>query len=364
MSDKRSKKRKRHPLKAFFKFILILLLVVLVIVGAYIAYVFIDYHRLPDHQQLDVKDGASLEAKTGETYKIISFNTGFGAYEPDYSFFMDGGTQSWAWSKERLTANVDNIKSFVEAQNADIVVMQEVDEDATRTYHVNERKTYEDAFSDFDTCFAQNWDSPFLFYPVQQPHGKTVTGILTLSSFDMQSAERRSVPVEDSVMKIVDLDRCYSKSYLTVEGGKTLVLYNLHLSAYTSDGTIADKQLDMLLDDMNEEYENGSYIIAGGDFNKELLGDSSEYFGISGEQYSWAKPIKMESFEGKPFKLVAASNVPSNRNADAPYNPDQFVNVLDGFVVSDNVEVVSNTNIDIQFAYSDHNPVEMEFKLN
>ena len=250
MSDKRSKKRKRHPLKAFFKFILILLLVVLVIVGAYIAYVFIDYHRLPDHQQLDVKDGASLEAKTGETYKIISFNTGFGAYEPDYSFFMDGGTQSWAWSKERLTANVDNIKSFVEAQNADIVVMQEVDEDATRTYHVNERKTYEDAFSDFDTCFAQNWDSPFLFYPVQQPHGKTVTGILTLSSFDMQSAERRSVPVEDSVMKIVDLDRCYSKSYLTVEGGKILVLYNLHLSAYTSDGTIADKQLDMLLDDI------------------------------------------------------------------------------------------------------------------
>ena len=32
--------------------------------------------------------------------------------------------------------------------------------------------------------------------------------------------------------------------------GKELALYNLHLSAYTSDGTIAEEQLEMLFADM------------------------------------------------------------------------------------------------------------------
>lgn len=356
-------KKKRHPIKAFFKFLLILILSVLVIAGGYVAYVFIDYHRVPDHQQLEVKGSASENAKTGEVYKILTYNIGFGAYESDYDFFMDGGTQSWAWSKDRLNTNLNNIASFIESQNADLAIVQEVDENATRTYHVNERKLFEDTFADRDSVYAEDWDSPFLMYPIQQPHGKTQAGIMTFARFDIDNAVRRSVPVEDSVMKIVDLDRCFSKSYIPVEGGKQLVLYNLHLSAYTSDGTIADKQVDILLEDMTDEYNNGNYVVGGGDFNKDLLGDSSQYFGVSGEQFSWAKPIKTESFEGKPLTLVAASNVPSNRNADAPYNPDQFVNVIDGFVVSDNVEVISNSNIDLQFAYSDHNPAEMEFKL-
>ncbi len=351
--------KKGHPIRNLIKILLVLLL----IVGGYVVYVFISYHRVPDNQQLEVKGNSDLNIKTDETYKILSFNTGFGAYEPDFSFFMDGGERSWAWSKERLKTNVNNIANFIEAQKADLLLLQEVDVNATRTYHVNQKQIYEDKFADMDSSFAENWDSPFLFYPVTQPHGKTLAGIITFSRFDISSSVRRSVPVEDTVMKIVDLDRCYSKSYISTEDGRTLVVYNLHLSAYTSDGTIADQQVDMLLDDMNEEYDKGSYVIAGGDFNKDLLGDSSKYFGVSGEDYSWAKPIKTESFEGRPFELVAASNVPSNRNADAPYNPQQFVNTLDGFIVSDNVEIVSNTTVDTQFAYSDHNPVEMEFRL-
>ena len=40
-----------------------------------------------------------------------------------------------------------------------------------------------------------------------------------------------------------------------------------------------------------------------------------------------------------------------------------YINVLDGFIVSDNVRVNSVRNIDTGFAYSDHNPVRMEFVL-
>ncbi len=56
-------------------------------------------------------------------------------------------------------------------------------------------------------------------------------------------------------MKIVDLDRCYSVSRLPASDGRELVLINLHLSAYTSDGTVATELLKMLLQEMQAEYE-------------------------------------------------------------------------------------------------------------
>ena len=82
---------------------------------------------------------------------------------------------------------------------------------------------------------------------------------------------RISLPVEAGFMKLLDLDRCYSKSWIPVADGRHLVLYNLHLSAYSNDGTIADEQLALLTADMKAEYEAGNYVVGGGDFNKDYF---------------------------------------------------------------------------------------------
>lgn len=354
---------KRKKMNKGLRILLCVLAALILIVGAYVAYVFIDYHRIPDNTALEVKSGASGTLEAGAPYKLVSFNTGFGAYEPDYDFFMDGGKQSWAWSKDRLNANLAAIADFLEEEKADFYFLQELDENATRTYHVNERALMEAALDEYDSVYAVNWDSPFLFYPLTQPHGKTRAGIMTLSFAPIASATRRSLPIETGVMKLVDLDRCYSVSRVPVSNGRELALYNLHLSAYTSDGAIVNEQLDMLLSDLTAEYEKGNYVVCGGDFNKDLLGDSSQYFGVSGADYTWAQPIPADIFDDVPLALIADSNAPSCRVAEAPYHPGQFVLTIDGFVVSDNVRVLSSQVIDTGFAYSDHNPVTVTFAL-
>ena len=115
---------------------------------------------------------------------------------------------------------------------------------------------------------------------------------------------------------------------------------------------------------MTAEYEKGNYIIAGGDFNKDLLIDSSKYFGVSGEDYTWAQAFPTDLLEGKGFSLVAPSNAPTCRNADAPYSDGQFVLTVDGFIVSDNVTVKSCETLDTDFRFSDHDPAAMTFILN
>ena len=78
------------------------LLALVILVLGYVAYVFLDYHRIEDNLTLTAQGSAASSAQTGVPYTVVSYNIGFGAYEDDYSFFMDGGTESWAWSKERL----------------------------------------------------------------------------------------------------------------------------------------------------------------------------------------------------------------------------------------------------------------------
>ncbi len=354
-------------MKKFLKILLAVIAAILLIVLVYVAYVLISYYRLDDNLALTVENAKAGAVETGRQYKLLSWNIGFGAYEDDYDFFMDGGTQSWAKSKEALKANMEEIEDFIEAQEADFNFIQEVDFDSTRTYHVDERSYIIDALEEQSYVFAQNYDSPFLFYPLTQPHGKSRAGIMTFSKFGIKSAVRRSLPIEESLARLVDLDRCYSVSRVAIENGKELVLYNLHLSAYTTDGTIAIDQLKMLVADMQAEYEKGNYCIAGGDFNKDVVGTGCEAFGIEKQEYNWAQPIPDSVFDGSDIELVAPfdANAPvaSCRLPDTAYWEGQFQITVDGFMVSPNVDVKEAKVLNTGFEYSDHNPVALTFSL-
>ena len=355
-------------MKKVLKVALCVLLALVVLAGGYFAYVMISYHRIGD-QELTVRSDTDEKIAAETDYTLVSWNIGFGAYEPDYGFFMDKGTQSWAWSEERLRANIAGIADTLKEYDADLLLLEEVDTNSTRTYHVNELELLQNALTQYPTsAFAQNYDSPFLFYPITQPHGRSRSGIWTASKFAATSASRVSLPVETGLTKLLDLDRCYSVTRLPVENGKELCLYTFHLSAYTSDGKIATEQLELLLDEMQAEYEKGNYAIAGGDFNKDLPeGGSEQYFGVSTEGHNWAQPIKRELFENRPLTLCAPIDeenpVASCRYADGPIHDGQLRVIVDGFIVSDNVSVAEARVLDDSFAHSDHNPVRLSFRL-
>ena len=355
-------------MKKLLKAALSLLLVILIVAGGYVVYILTTYYRLEDNIVLNVQGNSEDLITTDTPYRIVTYNVGFGAYSSDYSFFMDGGTESRARSLEDAQANITGAAESVTALDADIYLFQEVDTDGTRSHHLNQYDLITELLPEnFSHVFAQNYDSPYLFYPFSSPIGANTSGIATYSAFYIASAVRRSLPIEEGVMKFLDLDRCYSVSRLPTANGKELVIYNVHLSAYTSDGSIADEQLDLLFADMYKEFTSGNYVIAGGDFNKDLLGDSSAYFGIKLEEEApWAQSFPEDSIpEGfclvKPLGDLEAT--PSCRLADAPYSKDNFVLTVDGFIVSTNVIAVYSEVCAVGFAYSDHNPVYLDFIL-
>ncbi|MBQ2202609.1 MAG: hypothetical protein II412_08540, partial [Clostridia bacterium] len=95
-------------MKKALKIIGIILLCLVLLFAGYVAYVLIGYHRIGD-LPLPVEGSASGTLGTGTEYKAVSYNIGFGAYESDFGFFMDGGSRARAWSKSRLDNNLRNI---------------------------------------------------------------------------------------------------------------------------------------------------------------------------------------------------------------------------------------------------------------
>ena len=354
-------------LKRIFLPIVALVVAILFVVIGYVVYLFIDYSRIEENQPITIKNQTEEKVKVGVEYSALTYNIGFCAYLPDFGFFMDGGKESRAKSKESVLNTLDGINQLIGGLNPDFIMLEEVDEKATRSYKVNQRAYFEDKFSSYNSVFATNFDSSYLFYPIFNPHGKSLSGMLTLSKFGITSSIRKSLPIENSIMKFFDLDRCYSVTRIAVEDGKELVLYTAHLSAYTSDESIANNQIDMLTKDMQSEYEKGNYVVCGGDFNKDLLMNSEEIFGRSGADQVWAQPFPTEYLQNKNLSLISSLDennpIPTCRNADAPYNEKQFVLTVDGFIVSDNILVSECCVKGSNFIYSDHNPVLMKFSL-
>ena len=388
----------RKLIRKILKIIGSVLAVILLALAGYIIYLYASYHRIEDNLQLQVEttrgtanettnetNNETTEANTlttGKKYSALTYNIGFGAYTPDFSFFMDGGKSSWAKSKESVLETIQGAGELAASKDPDFAMIEEVDLNSTRSYHVNEYNILKDCFPDYYYVFAQNYDSAFLFYPFTQPHGSSKSGIGLFSRYPVTSALRRSFPVSTSFTKFFDLDRCYSISRVSVDNGKELVIFALHMSAYGNSDAIREGQIAMLAADMQKEYEAGNYVLCGGDFNHDLKASADEENPETGkedqsnsnsdrEYESWAYPFPREeltehfSFCLDQLSKEERSNLwNSARNADMEYIPGETYTVtLDGFIISDNIECLSYENINTGYSYSDHDPVYVEFKL-
>ena len=380
-------------IKKTFISLLFVLLAIVVIVGGYCGYIIISYDRIGD-VALDINSNATNQTlKVGQTYSATTYNIGFGAYSQDYTFFLDTGYDidgnetcgyySTVRTKEEGLFNVNGSINVVKQMNPDFVLLQEVDVKSTRSYNVNQNQMFIDSLTGYDNVFSCNFDTAYLPYPLYDMHGKAYAGLSTFSKYQIKDAYRVEYTISDSLSKLFDIDRCFSVSTVDVENGKKLYVVNSHMSAYDKGGTIREKQIKELNDFLANCAENGDYVVVGGDFNHDLITNNPNYnydannraFNNVLKDPDWVSAYfdangKSPLIDG--YNIIASDNAPTCRNNDIIWTPNlSYVCVVDGFIVSDNVEVTvhynvvtTNGNLGIDgFAYSDHQPAYIEFKL-
>ena len=370
---------RKHPILCWgLIFILGLLGGLVVFIGAYVIYMQTHYYRIKDYQSLPIKQKLTHPNKlqTNTTYSAATYNVGFGAYNQKFSFFMDTGkmkdgtkTQGKYGKAENEAAVLQNTNGEINTMkkiNADFMLFQEIDVDSSRSYHVNQVKKMSQNFANYEEIFANNFHSPYLLYPLNDPHGAVQSGLLSLSKYPVEQATRRKYPVSTSfITKFTDLDRCFTVMKIPVTNGHKLILINSHMSAYDKGGKMRVKQLKLLNSVMESEYKKGNYVIVGGDFNHTFGRKMLTHFKSQQEIPDWVSVLSSKDL-APDIRMVHAKNentVPTCRGTDMPYQKGKtYTTVIDGFLVSKNVQATSE-NINTEFAYADHNPVKLSFKL-
>lgn len=348
-------------MKKVLKILGIILLVVVLVLGGFVAYLSITEYKPDEVETIDVSDAQNRKIFSGDTVKLISFNTGYAGLSDNADFFMDGGKEVKATDKDRMNENMNEISKFINNKKADFYLLQEVDQNSSRTYSVNQVETYINNTKLFST-FALNYSCPFVPFPLP-PIGKVNSGILTLTDYTVSSAERISLPCPFKwPVSTANLKRCLLVNRIPIEGSdKELVIVNLHLEAY-DDGEGKAAQTQMLFSVLQKEYEKGNYVIAGGDFNQTFPGGVDAYPIKNTE--TWTPGTLENTVLPAGWTFAYDTSVPTCRLLDKPYDAQTSQHyVIDGFILSPNVEKVTVETQDLGFHASDHNPVYLEVKL-
>ena len=326
-------------------------------------YVLVNEYNPEEVEYLEITPGARAEnVSVGQTLNIVSWNTGYAGLDRDVDFFMDGGTGVRATSKETVENNLHGILSALVNLQPDICFLQEVDLDSTRSYYINQADYYRHGLS-MNQAYGCNYRCAYVPYPMP-PLGKVESGIVTYTNLNVTEASRESLPISFSwPVSVCNLKRGLLIERVPVEGtDRELVLVNLHLEAYDSgEGKVA--QTKKLMSLLSLEYNKGNYVIAGGDFNQTFEG-ADVFPKLEGNLWQAGSLYNSDLANGLRFVFDASS--PSCRSLDKPYTGDrenhQFY-LIDGFILSDNVKVNLVETVDLNFVFSDHNPVHLEVTL-
>lgn len=363
---KRKKTRARKVLRVLAvigKWVLGLLIAAAVLVAGLVGYLTVTEYNPARAELAERGANNNVDKLTGSSLRLVTFNTGFGGLGEDADFFMDGGKGVNPTSQDTVKQNMLGIEEILREQDADVLLLQEVDTDSKRSFHLNQWLQYEYDLADYETRYAMNYSCDYVPYPLEDRIGEVHSGIATYSRYDISSATRYSLPCPFSwPTRVANLKRCMLVTRIPIENTEQeLVIVNFHLEAY-DDGEGKAAQFEQLLTFLRAEYEKGNYVIAGGDFNQ-ALPDTLERYPIKATT-EW-EPSLLEELP-KDWQYAYDESVPTCRLLNQPYQPasekTQYY-VIDGFIVSPNIAIDGVETLDEGFVYSDHNPVVLDITL-
>lgn len=295
-----------------------------------------------------------------DSIKILCWNIGYGGLGANMDFFYDGGTKVRD-TKEQTIENLGEIISLIKKENADIVLLQEVDKCSKRTYRIDQLELLRKEFPGYHIYFAYNYNSPFVPKPLKEPIGKVESGVVIMTKYIPKEVIRYQYPSKFPFpISAFNLKRCLLCAKFSDSSGKEIVVANTHNTAYDT-GNMRQKEI-MFLEQLFKEYsDNNTSFVIGGDWNQyppeyipdpEEL-DTSEFMTIKLDDSNLSKYSTIKYHKGEK----------TLRHLNIPYTEESVLTVTDYFIHSKNISSSEAKVIPLNFKNSDHNPIKISISL-
>jgi endonuclease/exonuclease/phosphatase family metal-dependent hydrolase len=342
--------------------ILFALLFGLYVAGAIIMATITDYR--PDRTIAIDLVGETTQGTPDDTLVFYNWNIGYGGLGAAADFFYDGGNMVRSPKKMVMHYTEGIMKTISGWTDADIIFLQEVDKRSKRSYGLNQVAAAQHALDGFAGAYAINYNVMFVPIPFTRPMGGVEGGLVTLLRYKPSENIRHQYPSRFPWPKqLFFLNRCNLLTRYALASGKELVVINTHNSAYDDTGKLKAAEMDYLRKLLLEEYEKGNYVIVGGDWNQ-CPPDYDPYQTMSKEAADYEQTNIAADFMPGGWAWSYDPAVATNRKVSAPYQAGKtYTTIIDFYLLSPNVELLEVQGIDLDFAYSDHQPVRMRIKL-
>jgi endonuclease/exonuclease/phosphatase family metal-dependent hydrolase len=343
------------------KFLLWLLVALAGLFLIFLTYSTIDNYKPPPEEVVYTSEQQRFI--TDSVFTMAIWNIGYAGLDSSMDFFYDGGEKVRP-EKEEVARNLEQIMlKLKKFDGFDFILLQEVDQKSKRSYRINMYDQIAASFSDYHTSFGKNYDVAFVPLPPSKPMGKVVSGLQTLSVPTPAEVVRHSFPGNYAwPVSLFFLDRCFLVNRYPLQGGKELIIINTHNSAY-DDGSLRRQQMEYLKVFLLSEYAAGNFVVVGGDWNQSPAGFEPAFPSdvFDRENLTFIE----EGYPEDDWTWAYDPSTPTNRRVMIPYSRGETpATVIDFFLLSPNIELISVAGIDLDFAWSDHHPVIMSFRLN
>ena len=316
----------------------------------------------------NLSDKPKPELSLPTDLKLLTWNIGYGGLGTKADFIMEGGKMGVPEGHDDVERNLRAIESVLKDSVADIYLLQEVERASSRTFDINELNRITTRFPDYFSWFAPNFKVQYVPSPISDPIGRVDSGILTLGRWDTPATIRYQLPGEFPwPTRIFHLKRCLTLArFKSPVENRDWCVINLHLSAYDKGATLRKQQLKFVKNLMLQLYDQGHYVVLGGDWNTMLPGIAMDTFGAyttSKKSLFWLAYLP-ENWTPKEWQWGFDKGVPTCRTLEQPYVQNQnFTTIIDGFLISPNVDLIEVKGLDLGFENSDHNPVMARVRL-
>jgi len=343
-----------------FKLVLKILIAIFVFVATFFIYQTISEFDPAPVEPLPIAASATI---IPDTISLTTYNIGYCGLGAEMDFFYEGGTMVRPGKEtfdKYLSGVMGRLSSF---DNSDFILLQEVDTLAKRSWYANQYRLIKNKFTAYHSFLSLNYKA-WVPMPVLQPMGKVHAGIMTLGKAEPVEANRHAFGSGYSwPMSLFMLKRCFLETRYDAGNGKQLVLLNTHNSAFGDAAEIREKELAQLSLIMKEEYAKGNYVIIGGDWNQNpAVFDSTTV--LDNYLVKTIKPPIPDDFlpEGWIYAFDPAHS--TNRDVDIPYTEGKTkTTLIDFFVLSPNISLISAATIPTGFKESDHQPLMVKLVL-
>lgn len=329
----------------------VLLLGLVVLVFAVIA-----LNYFSDDIEISSKHGLSQPLKS-KNITILNWNIGYAGLGEESDFVMDGGENLYPPSKDVVEKNLNGILGVLSQNKADLFQFQEVAKPNMLNLGVDVFGALKTALGGLDYIYSSDMNTCFIPKKWALHHG-----LASFSAIQTTEPEIIRLPNEDTRLGGILIRQFHMiKREFKDPDGRDWVVFNTHMAAFDEGGKTRTEQLKALSAIVSPYYKSGKHVVVGGDWNMQLLATNFPH--TTEEKYLfWLKALPKDLLP-QGWAIVADPSTPTVRSNERPYTKNEnYTTIIDGFLVSPNVEIVNVKTLDTGFKYTDHQPVIATFK--